>query len=257
MKNGVYSKMGYEIAVGGVHCLVLYKNAGIFGMKLYRYKKLIAVCEHDGKKKKTLYAFANNRNENVFNDNQLCSVLGGDLAVIDDRDLFQKEDIQIVSADTEMPTVSKKGIAYCLKHWKLGNRLDVSEDAMNFTMNTNKIEYVMMLRNPNEDIYCGASVTIPYDNGLFGGRQYFRIRNYADNSKPWCQFHCFLGNDAVLPDFQIPECPTGSCIATNEGLLFEVKRYTDDEIVLQGCGDDEYFYRRDAQMSERFSAVST
>ena len=34
-----------------------------------------------------------------------------------------------------------------------------------------------------------------------------------------------------------------------------VKRYTDDEIVLQGCGDDEYTYRRTDKRTEQFSTI--
>ena len=169
-----------------------------------------------------------------------------DIIIKDDKELFEKDTIKIISVDTQMPTVSQKGIAYCLKHWKLGNQLHVFEDVIHFMMNTNKIEYVMMIRKPNDDIYCGASVAIPYDNGLFGGQQYFRIRSYADNSQPWCRFYCNLGNNAI------PEYSAKSCITTNEGLLFELKRYTDDEIVLQGFGDDEYFYYRNVYMTERF-----
>jgi hypothetical protein len=151
-----------------------------------------------------------------------------------------------------MPTVSENGIAYCLKNWKLGNQLNVFEDAINFTMNTNKFEYVMMIRKTNEDIYCGASITVPFDYGLFGGQQYFRIRNHADNTQSWCSFHCHLGNDILLPDFQNIDCSDGKCVVTNHGIYWGVKKYTDDEIILQGCGDDEYFYYRDAYMTERF-----
>jgi len=252
MKYGVYSKSDYEIAISEIYCLVFYKNLDILGTKLYQNKKLIAVCERDNIKKTTAYAFINDKNISIFNDSQLCSILGEDIIINNDKELFQKDDIKIISADTKMPTVSEKGIAYCLKHWKLGNQLNIFEDTINFTMNTNKLEYVMMIRKPYDDIYCGASVTIPYDNGLFGGQQYFRIRNHTDTTQPWRGFHCSLGSKAALPDFQIPECSTGQCITTNNGLLFEVKRYTDDEIVLQGCGEDEYFYYRNVYMTERF-----
>jgi len=167
---------------------------------------------------------------------------------------FKKDKIEIVPADTYMPSVSEKGITYCLKHWKLGNQLNISEDSVNFTMTTNKIEYVMMIRKQNDDIYCGASITIPCDAGLFGGQQYFRIRNYSDNSRPFCGFHSSLGKSADFKSdkLDIPECSEGKCITTNQGIFFGVKRYDDNEIVLQGCGDDEYFYYRDTCMTERF-----
>ena len=252
MEYGVYSKQDYEIAIGSLHCLVFYKTSNIFGTKLYREKALIAVCEHNTETKKTAYAFINKKNENVFNDGLLCSVLNEKLKISAGKDLSKKDEIKIIPVDTKMPAVSEKGIAYCLKHWKLGNQLNIFEDAVNFTMNTNKFEYVMMIRKTNEDIYCGASITVPFDYGLFGGQQYFRIRNHADNSQPWCGFHCYLGSDIKIPDFQNIDCADGKCVVTNHGIYWGVKKHTDDEIILQGCGADEYFYCRDAYMTERF-----
>lgn len=39
---------------------------------------------------------------------------------------------------------------------------------------------------------------------------------------------------------------------TQQGLAWTIKRYTDDVIVLQGCGDDEYKYRRLDRRDEQF-----
>jgi hypothetical protein len=252
---GVFAKSDCEIAVSEKFILVFQNLSNRLITRLYknndRRGELIAICEHDLSEKVTSYAFVNSKNESVFNNIELNSHLGDDVVWIAES-FFKKDKIEIISVNTYMPSVSEKGIAYCLKHWKLGNQLNISEDSINFTMNTSKIEYVMMIRQLRDDIYCGASITIPYDTGLLGGQQYFRIRNYADNSQPWCGFHCNLGKRADIPKFDIPECSTGKCITTNQGLFFEVKRNTDDEIVLQGCGDDEYFYYRNADMTERF-----
>jgi len=252
MEYGVYSKSDYEIAISSLYCLVFYKENNVFGTKLYRDELLIAVCEHNTETKKTAYAFMNNKNENIFNDSLLCSILNEKSNIISDDDLSKKDEIKVIPVETQMPTVSEKGIAYCLKNWKLGNQLNIFDDAINFTMNTNKFEYVMMIRKTNEDIYCGASVTVPFDYGLFGGQQYFRIRNHTDNTQPWCGFHCYLGNDIAIPDFQNIDCSDGKCVVTNHGIYWGVQKHTDDEIILQGCGDDEYFYYRDAYMTERF-----
>ena len=249
---GVFAKADCEIAVSEKFILIFQKLPDCLSTRLYENGKLIAICEHNLSDKVTSYAFINSKNESVsFNGNKLKSQLGQDV-VWKQEDFFLKDKIEIIPVETPMPAVSEKGIAYCLKNWKLGNQLNVSEDSINFTMNTNKIEYVMMIRKINNDIYCGASIVIPYDTGLLGGHQYFRIRNYSDNSQPWCGFHCDLGKKADIPKFDIPECPTGKCLTTKQGLFFELKRHTDDEIVLQGCGDDEYFYYRDVYMTEKF-----
>ena len=154
-----------------------------------------------------------------------------------------------------MPTVSEAGIAKCLKLWKLGNMLKVSEDEMFFTMNTNKLEFVFLLRNKDENIYCGASVTVSCDKGLFGGRQYFRIRNYQDNSEPYCGFYSFLGEDVIIPDVDSSNFHTGSCSIKDQGIFWSVKSYSEDVIILQGCGDDEYTYCRNLIMNERFEST--
>lgn len=48
------------------------------------------------------------------------------------------------------------------------------------------------------------------------------------------------------------QCELGKCVQTNQGLVWGLKRYTDDQIVLQGCGDDEYFYNREEKRAEIF-----
>lgn len=82
--------------------------------------------------------------------------------------------------------------------------------------------------------------------------QYFRIRNYADNSKPFCRFQCNLGDNAEVKS--VPEilCESGKCTTTEHGLYWPIKRYSDNEIILEGCGGDEYIYQRNACKSEYF-----
>lgn len=44
----------------------------------------------------------------------------------------------------------------------------------------------------------------------------------------------------------------GIFTSSAQRFLLPVKRYDDNEIVLDGCGGDEYTYRSDAQKSEFF-----
>ena len=96
-----------------------------------------------------------------------------------------------------------------------------------------------------------------FDLGLFGGPQFFRIRNYCDNSAPFCGFQADF--TCTCPNMRIPteQCVLGRVINTREGIMWCVKRYTDDEIVLQGCDDDEYIYHRDDPKAERFAVDVT
>ena len=105
------------------------------------------------------------------------------------------------------------------------------------------------------NIYCGASYNIVFDLGMFSGGQFFRIRNYKDNSENYCRFFCDFSYEFREIDIPTEECELGKCLTTSKGLMWCVKRYTDDEIVLQGCGEDEYIYRRTDIRTEQFAPV--
>jgi hypothetical protein len=254
---GVYTSEHRELIVTPKTVLDFYRlNDHCFGSALYNRDcgemHLIGVCERDQLAKVTIYAFINAEKAALGNDKDLKQKLGKCFNFDDLTSLKQSEIIKPVPADQSMPTVSDAGIGKCLKLWKLGNALEIFDDALEFTMNTNKFKYVFILRASNDDIYCGASVTVPCENGLFGGSQYFRIRNFYDNSLPFCRFSCELGSNITIPTFDSSGCASGTCQTTDDGIFWSVKRSTDDEIILQGCGDDEYPYFRNLQMNERF-----
>lgn len=58
--------------------------------------------------------------------------------------------------------------------------------------------------------------------------------------------------DQTIPEVPVNECRAGECVMTSKGYIWAVKRYTDDMIALQGCGTDEYIYRRDDRKEEAF-----
>ena len=91
-----------------------------------------------------------------------------------------------------------------------------------------------------------------FDLGVFGCGEYFRIRNYKENSARWCGFSCDFSYEYHEIKIPTEQCELGKCLETSKGLMWCVKRYTDDEIVLQGCGDDEYIYRQKDKRIERF-----
>ena len=125
-------------------------------------------------------------------------------------------------------------------------------ESLFFTLCTDRTEYIFSITPAQEDnIYCGISYNVVFDLGLYGGRQFFRIRNYGDNSQPFCGFSC----DFSIEPQEI-RVPTESGTAQNlqkDGPMWCVKRYTDDEIVLAGCGGDEYIYRRTTRRAERYT----
>lgn len=128
-------------------------------------------------------------------------------------------------------------------------------DNFSFYLCTGRTEYSFSIELLDQNIYCGASYNIVFELGLFAGVQFFRIRNYKDNSEKWCGFHCDFSYETREIKIPIEECELGKCVRTSAGLMWCVKRYSDDEIVLQGCGDDEYTYRRTDKRSEQFTII--
>ena len=151
-----------------------------------------------------------------------------------------------------LPKVKEAGFSKCLTLWRMADSYQADADQFSFSLCTGKTDYIFSVIPEDANIYCGASYNIVFDIGLFGGRQFFRIRNYKDNREEFCGFSCEFSYEAKNITIPIEQCLPGKCTRTDQGLAWAVKRYTDDEIVLQGCGDDEYKYRRLDQRDERF-----
>ena len=143
----------------------------------------------------------------------------------------------------------------CLTVWRMADSYCATHDNFNFYLCTGKTEYIFSINAQDTNIYCGASYNTVFDLGLFSGGQFFRIRNYKDNSEKWCGFLCDFSYEPREIKIPTEECELGKCLRTSKGLMWCVKRYNDDEIVLQGCGDDEYTYHRTDKRSEQFTAI--
>ena len=256
MTYGVFTSDTLEIAQTKHWALCLYCNDDktVIGAKLYNGtdedKALAGICERDLNNNLTFYAYEDLQGV-VHSNNEIYSSYIGTSFDYNISGMKQIDEIEL-SEPYEMPTVTEVGIERCLKMWRMGVNFRIFDGGMQFIMVTNKIEYVFIIREEDTDIYCGASVNIPYADGMFGSGQYFRLRNFADNSQPFCRFHSDLGGDAVVCDVPKMECISGQCNVTDKGLYWPLKSYTDDVIILCGCGGDEYKYVRTPQRSEYF-----
>ncbi len=257
MKSGVYSKSNFEIAVSKEFVLIHYKKIDYYGVKLFRNNKIIAFIERKtGDRQIAKYFFHVKNNiyctnfdilENIVDE--VCDIKQYE----NDNELSLKDKIIVNEDKPYLPTVSESGIEKCLKLWTMGIEFNVTNDSFYFHMQTNKLEYIVSIQhNESKNIYCGISINMPFENGLFGSGQYFRIRNLNDNSEPYCWWICNLGQKVEEKDFTKLICESGKCIQNNEGTYWLIKRYTDDQIVLQGCGEDEYIYNRILNKVEYF-----
>lgn len=257
---GVYRGNNCEIVETEKFALMLYcsSDKNVLGAKLYKgyenKKSLVAVCERDLVEEKTKYAYfvEDSAPHTAITNSELASELSTPWNPDLKNAMRRLESFVVDHSGAPMPKVSEVGIPKCLTAWRMIDSYQATHDYFNFFLCTGKTEYIFSIAFEDTNIYCGASYNMVFDLGLFSGGQFFRIRNFKDNTEKWCRFHCDFSYEAKEMKIPTEECELGRCLQTTKGLMWCVKRYTDDEIVLQGCGDDEYTYRRTDKRSERF-----
>lgn len=239
--------------------LLLYcsNDKSVIGMKLYKgngIKTLCAVCERDRKSAMTRYAYKTDNGSIQSNDKNISCFLDERFDPMVVQSMRRIETFFVDHSGKPLPTVNSAGIKNCLTRWRMISSLTATDDNFCFSLCTEKTEYIFSIQPQDANIYCGASYNISFDTGMLGGGQYFRIRNYQDNTAPFCGFACDFSYTYspvdVSDKFLRNECKDGKCTQTAHGIFGGVKRYTDDEIVLQGCGDDEYIYSQNTNAEE-------
>ena len=255
---GVYRSELSEIVLTERFAVVYYKNKQYseIGAKCYigngEKKFLSAVCHYDGINKVSTYAFTTEGKQTIKNSDELQKLLGEEF----DKSVIHKmrrlESFTIDRSNEDLPRVSEIGIKKCLSAWRCGAELYTSTDRFHLELCTGKTEYVFSVIPTDTNIYCGASYNIPFDLGLFSGGQFFRFRNYRDNTESYCKFFADFSYEAKEIVIPTEEVQIGACVRTGKGLMWCLKRYNDDEIVLEGCGGDEYVYRRESKKLERY-----
>ena len=257
---GVYRGANCEIVETEKFALMLYCNQdqSLLGMKLYRgyenKKRLVAICERDLVQKKTEYAYLVDTQPctAITNSERVRAYLSEAYDATQTHSMRRIERFTVDHSGEPMPTVKEAGIPKCLTLWRMSDSYEASREEFNFLLCTGKTEYVFSIRHGGTNIYCGASYNVVFDLGLFGGDQFFRIRHYKDNTEKFCGFGCDFSRQAKQITIPTEQCELGKCLEISGGMMWCVKRYTDDEIVLQGCGGDEYAYRRTDARAERF-----
>lgn len=258
---GVYKSGLREIVETEKFTLVYYCSPDHlrFGTKLYKgmgsTKRLYAACEYDKTKAHPVYVYETESGGVCSNDKAAEEWLSEVYDGSQTDSLKRTEVFYINHQKTSLPGVDTAGIKKCLELWRMSDFYQSTQVQMKFLLCTGRTEYVFQIMPEDTNIYCGISYNIPYDLGMMGGTQFFRIRNYQDNSQPWCRFYCNLGYEYQDVEVPIEESKLKECVRTKDGyLLWGVKRYTNDKIVLQGCEDDsEYSYYRNADRDEMFS----
>lgn len=256
---GVYRSANAEIVETEKYALKYYcsPDKSVLGTRLYvgyeTQKRLVAVCEYDRVRNITEYAYFLKDGDTVIsNCDRWGTMLGEAYDAGEARAMRRIEKFYVDHSGKPLPKVREAGIPKCLTLWRMADSYRSEADWFNFYLCTGKTEYIFSVRPQDTNIYCGASYNIVFDIGVFSGGQYFRIRNYKDNSEKYCRFSCDFSYEAKNIEIPTEQCELGKCTLTDKGLAWTLKRYTDDEIVLQGCGSDEYTYRRHDRRDEQF-----
>ena len=242
---GVYKSRNAEIVVTNKYSLYFYASSKhIFGVKLYQgfenKKSLIAVVERDDDLAKTKYAYKY-ADKLYYNDENIKEYIGEKFDPFITKKMNRIEKFYTTSQKITNPKVSEVGIRKALIIWRAQSSLEVDDTQFIFIITTPKKDYAFTIQRENENIYCCASFNEAFDLGLRGGMQNFRIRNYngeIENKESWCT----SGYDFIT------NYENNKIEYTIEWL---VKRYTDDEIILDGCSGDEYIYTRNSNYDEK------
>ena len=255
---GVYRSANKEICQTEKFSIVYYyddKNS-VLGVKLYfgleNKKNLVAILERNNKNKSISYAYyINNKNDIIGNDEKIKEMLDEKYNSDEIKSMKKLESFKIAHSSKELATVKNDGIKKCLNEWRMIDFYKNNEDELYFHLYTGNTEYIFYIVNKDLNIYSGASYNQSFDLGVYSYKQYFRIRNYKDNKDSFCNSFCdftIFNKEVEIP---LKKCEIGKCSFIKDSIIWCIKRYTDDEIVLQGCGDDEYIYKRDEQFIER------
>ena len=249
-----------EIVLTERFALHFSENGTKFGCRLYTGSRTTKLCtaavEYDAATDTTSAAgiYENGESWHCGESDALRTAIGADFSAVKLNGMRETESFAVVPADSSVPKVSETGIASALKRWRMGAEYTCRGSQCRLHLCTPFTEYIFSVRPESADIYIGASWNQPFELGLFGGRQYFRIRDCMPR-KSFCSFFCDLTQRRRSETIPTDNAILGQCVSTPQGLMWCVKRYTDDEIVLQGCGDDEYVFRRDSEMCERYCEV--
>ena len=259
---GVYRSANSEIVETEKFSLVYYcsPDKNILGTKLYsgyeNKKRLVAICERDRLNEITEYAYDLTDGQTVIsNSEKIQHHLGEAYDSSLTKTMRRLETFWVDHSGNPLPKIKEVGIPKCLTLWRMADSYHVTADWFQFFLCTGKTEYIFSIKPEDTNIYCGASYHIVFDLGMFSGGQFFRIRNYKDNSERFCRFHCDFSYESKEINIPTEQCELGKCLQITKGLMWCVKRYSDEEIVLQGCGDDEYIYRRTDRRTEQFTTA--
>ncbi len=212
-------------------------------------KMLLAVCQRDNTADTTAYAYRTKEGYIITNNVHLSTRLGEAYNTNRTANLKRLKSFETLPLGVPLPTVSEVGLRKALAAWRCGADLIADSNRFLFCIFADNQEYTLHITVADTSVYCSASYNVVFDMGLFGAGQYFRIRHYKDNSDPFCSFHADF---SFIPSSLEP--PTNN-LENSSGIVWTVKRYCDDEIVLNGCGGDEYVYRRDRKFVERYKML--
>ena len=143
---------------------------------------------------------------------------------------------------------TKQTVGKCLSEWNIGSVFSEDDKKHTFTakINTNKHSYIFSLDKfeGNHILYCRAARISSNNNGSVFAQNIRLMKNNNEfsanmvlNNLETSKQEINIKNDLFNPN---------SCVFIDGGneIYWSLKDFSDDEIILNGCGDEEYKYIR-------------
>lgn len=260
-KCGVYRSQNSEIVETEKFAFVLYCSGdkAHLGVMLYEgygdEKQLVAIIERDKYDLGVEYAYFvkdSYPHMAISNSPKLAKRLSEKYDSTTKNAMSCVESFIVDHRLVPLPTVKDAGIPKCLAVWRMSDSYYADEEAFNFHLCTEKVEYDLSINFEYSEVCCRASYNAVFDLGLFCGNPFFNLRSNCKDENKLYMNHSDFSQEFKEINIPVEKYEPGKCIKTKYGFICGVKRYSDDEVVLQGCDNDEYIYCRNDKRIERF-----
>lgn len=222
-------------------------------------KILRAFAEFDMNAKKAKYAYSDDGGKITSN----CAaeeIIGKKFERAQLNSMKRVETFFVRRDSKPLPTVPEAGFKTCLTKWRTGTKFHCKNGEIFAGIYVGGMEYAFhMAPEMCENIYVSIVANEAFELGNCVGRQYFRIRNFGDNTEKFTVSFSLLNEE--FTKVSLPSGENGivfdhpASAADNEDgrtVLESVKKYTPDSITVTNCGDELTYLKDDGDMVERF-----
>jgi len=194
-----------------------------------------------------------NDNETFLKLNKINNILTFNFSI--NANFEQIEKIQVCNFKIG-EKATEDSIGKCLTKWNLGSGFLEDDKENNFTteITTNKHSYLFTLTKWNNDkiLYCRAAKIKSNNKGSIFAQNIRLMKNSNEFTAKMAENNSIISKENIL--IQDHLFNPKSCVFINGGeeIYWSVKEFSEDEIILNGCGGEEYKHSRPKTKSENY-----